>query len=344
MGIRFIDFLQNKNDVEDATEPSDFAIRKRIPMWQMLVLVFVAAELLAVSLGTMITNLVVFAEVVFIIFAVVGTYVLLTLQRGRDLVLATEFQNLLFYSAIAHSNDFCLIIKNDGSLAYNSPSFQGLFPNFSKENHRSINSLLEHSQVSLEQRKIIFSAIDKNANERVIFDVVDAKKQIHRLIMSVEPIARPRGFTILRGREFVEKREVTNQLSDNSAPHLFNKSSFEFLSYITNNLGLGAYITDTLGNINYASPSLEKWLYYDDGEITSRNLSMKDILLLDGAVELNNFEGEVQLQRKIGGLIKAFINQKPMFDGRGVLIGFVAMVHLAGVPINDLTDSRKNSW
>ena len=343
MGIRFNDFLKKNDGIDDVAAQSDFVIRKRIPMWQMLVLMFVAAEILAVALGTIIDNLVVFAEVVFIIFAVVGTYVLLTLQRGRDLVLATEFQNLLFYSALAHSNDFCIIIKNDGSVAYISPSFQGLFPNFAKESHRSINSLLEHAQVSLEQRKIIFSAIDKNINGRVIFDVVDAKKQAHRLIMSAEPIARPRGFTILRGREFVEKREVSNPLSNN-APHLFSKSSFDFLSYITNNMELGAYITDAQGNINYSSPTLEKWLYYDEGEIASRNLSMKDIFLANGAFELNNFEGGAQLQRKIGGIVKVFINQKPMFDERGVIIGFIAIIHLADAANNSLTDSRKNSW
>ena len=46
----------------------------------------------------------------------VDNYAEIQLQRSRDMVLSTEFQNALFASALGINNKFCLIIKRDGNI------------------------------------------------------------------------------------------------------------------------------------------------------------------------------------------------------------------------------------
>ena len=349
MGIRFADFVRTANNSRSALEHSDFMARRRVPIWQVLSLMFASIAVLSVVIGMLVPNTIIFSEIVFVIFAGVGTYVVLLLQNNRDLVLATEFQNALLSSSLTHSNKFCLIIKNDGAIAYIHPAFQELFPNFMKEARRTIGVLFEHAQISKEQRNIIFEAI-KNAPEKVMFDVIDSKKQVHRLIMTVEAVVRPQGFTMLRGYEFVENREAVNPLSDKSKMPVFNKASFDLFSSFTGNMNIGVYMTDTLGNITYASPTLEKWLAYNEDEIISRNLSLKDILPQTGAgksvIGLQNFEGEIHLQRKVGGSIKTLLNQKAIYGGDDTVSGYIAIANLLdkAVDHDHLPDDKKSAW
>lgn len=349
MSVRFYDVVaDNGTSMEQAP---DFIVRKRIPTWQLIIIVFAVAAIVSILIGIFANSTLFFAEMIFILLCAIGVYVVLLLQRSRDLVLATEFQNAILSSGLAHSNMFCLIIKNDGSIAYIDKSLQEFFPNFMKESRRSIDTLLEQAQVSKEQRKIVFSAIEKRGKENIIFDILDSKKQVHRLIMSVEPLSKPQGFTILRGREFVKKRSTSDIVpsSINSNP-VFSRANFDLFSYITKNMNIGSYITDGAGNIIYANPTLEKWLYYNDDEIVTGNLKVRNLVSQagDGAFvsELRNFEGEVSMQRKVGGTLKVFINQKYIRNEQDVILGYVALIHpLEQVEITQKnSDKKDNSW
>jgi PAS domain-containing protein len=350
MTIRFADILASGKNAPKINDRQDFVVRERRPVWQTLLMMFAAVLPVSLFLSMVVHDTIIFAEILFVLLGSLGTYVVFVVQRTRDLVLATEFQNALFSSALGHSNKFCLIIKNDSTIAYIDRSFQEMFPNFHKEPRRAIDVLLEYGKVSKEDRKAVFAAIEKRAYGKIVFDITDSRNKNHRIMMSIEPITRPKGFMLLRGREFVEKRVLGPQLPGNDKAPIYSKENLNIFSYITDSMDIGAYMIDLFGNITYANLTLEQWLDFDEDEITSRQLSLKDIVSQTGIKvfieELKNYEGEALLQRKIGGHIKATINQKAMYDEQGAIIGYVALVqqHKENMPSESSYRIESNTW
>lgn len=319
-------------DIQAETQgASDFVIRKRVPpIWQLFAL-FVVVLFTGISILVLNVDKGMVIFLLCVLLGVLGWYVILQIQRSRDLVLATEFQNALFASALGINNKFCLIIKREGNIIYMDRSFQEMFPDFPNERHLSIASLLKHGHVAPEEKEKIFSAVDQGVYSKVIFDIRAADKHFHKVVMSIEPIVRPAGFILLRGREFIETRRSGNVDSDFRHNPLLNKSSITLFSYVMDKMNMGVYMTDPTGNLIYANPTLEQWLAFNEGEVMSGNLSLKDIVhqerAMQGAISPDNFEGEVMLQKKLGGLMKAFVNQKVIRSEQDKVLGCVALVH-----------------
>mgnify|MGYP003392978012 CR=1 FL=1 len=349
MAIRFADIL-SKNTGTYLDGRQDFVVRTRRPVWQTLLIMFASILPVSVLLGFMVKDLIVFSQILFVLLGALGTYVVYTVQRARDLVLATEFQNALFSSALGHNNEICIIIKNDGTIVYIGKTLQEMLPGLHKEARKDVGIILEHGHVSKEEQKIVFSAIERYMRGQIVFDLTDNKKQRHRIMMSIEPIARPRGYMLLRGREFVEKRVLGPEIPVGEKTPVFNKNNLGLFSYITDSMDVGAYIIDLFGNITYANITLEQWLDFDEDEMVEHRLSLKDIISQNGLdisiAELKNFDGEVNLQRKIGGHVKASIEQKAMYDEKGAIIGYAAFLHQikensSGDHLNKI---QKDSW
>ncbi len=331
MTIRFADTQINSKK----TTSQDFTPRRRVPLWQTLCIMFGAVLSFSLLLSIFVKDTSLFAAIIFIVVSILGAYVVITLQRSRDLMLATEFQNALLSSALSQSNEFCLIIKNDNTIAYMDKSFQEMFPSFYKESRRAIEVLLEYGQVTKEEKKRVFSALERQARSNIVFEITDNKKQTHRIIMNIEPIHRPKGFMLLLGREFVEKRifgpQVSEISSSGSGLPIFNDYNVSMFSYITDSMDIGAYLIDLLGNITYANITLEQWLDFDEHEIIEKNLSLDDLILQESVDvfinDIKNFNGEVTLKRKVGGYVKVTLNQKALYDEQGAIIGYTALLN-----------------
>jgi PAS domain-containing protein len=349
MAIRFADIL-SKNTGTHLDGRQDFVVRTRRPVWQTLLIMFASILPISVFLGIMVKDLIVFSQILFVLLGALGTYVVYTVQRARDLVLATEFQNAIFASALGHNNEICIIIKNDGTIFYIGKILQAMLPGLLKEARKDVGIILEQGQVSKEEQKIVFNAIERYARGQVVFDLTDSKKQKHRIMMSFEPIARPKGYMLLRGREFVEKRVLGPEIPVGEKTPVFNKNNLGLFSYITDSMDIGAYIIDLFGNITYANITLEQWLDFDEDEMVEHGLSLKDIISQNGlnisVAELKNFDGEVNLQRKIGGHVKASVEQKAMYDEKGTIIGYAAFLHqIKEHSTGDhLNRTQKDSW
>ncbi len=350
MTIRFADILSRKISSQIASINQDFVPRKRRPLWESLLSIFLSVLVFCIVVSLFIKETIIFAGISFIVVSSLGVYVIIVLQRNRDLMLAPEFQNAIFSSALSQSNEFCLIVRNDSTIVYMDRSFQEMFPSFYKESRRAVDVLLEHGQVSREERKMVFNAIEKRARSKVVFDMVDSKKQPHRIIMSIEPIVRPKGFMLLRGREFVEKRVLGPQIISEGKSPIFNKTSLNMFSYVMDSMDIGSYMIDLFGNITYANLTLEQWLDFDENEIIDRALPLKDIILQNNLDiflnDMKSFDGEVTLQRKAGGYIKAILNQKAMYDEQGMVIGYTALLHRVKdkEPNNNFKNYKANLW
>jgi len=344
MSIRYTDF------VSGSSTPKDFVVRRRKPTLIELTLIFLFALMMSVTLPVMILDKMALIFWLCLMLGVAGWYVIVEIQRGRDLVLATEFQNALFASALGFNNKFCLIIKREGSIVYMDTGFQKMFPELLKERLISIAAMLKHGKVGTTDKEKIFAAIDRGVYDKVIFDINGKDGISNRIVMSIEPIVRPSGFILLRAREFIEQRfgeksgTGPSEAASGSNP-LLSRSSITLFSYIMDRMNTGVYMTDPLGNIIYANPVMEQWLSFREGEIISSSLSLKDIVHQGsshpGAITPGNFEGEVTLQKKEGGLIKAFVNQKIIIGDDKKALGCCALIN--NIVERD-TDTKKSLW
>jgi two-component system, cell cycle sensor histidine kinase and response regulator CckA len=340
MAIRYTDF------VSGSSTPKDFVVRRRKPTLIELALIFLFALIMSVTLPVMVLDKMALIFWLCLLLGVAGWYVIVEIQRGRDLVLATEFQNALFASALGFNNKFCLIIKREGSIVYMDGGFQRMFPDLLKERLISIAAMLKHGKVGSSDKEKVFAAIDRGVYDKVIFDIVGKDGITSRIVMSIEPIVRPSGFILLRAREYIEQRlgEKSGGAPDSPNP-LLSRSSITLFSYIMDRMNTGVYMTDPTGNIIYANPVMEQWLSFREGEVISSSLSLKDIVHQGsshpGAISPGNFEGEVTLQKKEGGLIKAFVNQKIIIGDDKKALGCVALIN--NIVERD-SSSKKSLW
>lgn len=326
----------------DAIGARDFVARQRTPTIAQIAIIILSAFLIGVSVVVSIHNKLMLITTLFALFAIMGWYIIYHLMRSRDMMLATEFQNALFASAMGLHNKFCIIIKRDGAIIYLDRAFQGFFPEFLNSSSRSVDALLRHGKASKQDSERVLAAIDRGTYDKVIFDLTDTQGLVHRIVLSVEPITRPAGFVMLRGREFVEDRSSrdTSAVGGSSAS-LFSRSSVTLFSHIMESMKMGVYISSPTGSIVYCNPILEEWLSYNEGEVVTRNLTTSHLIPIgrndNMSAEPVDFEGSVQMEKKIGGFVKAFLNQKIIYNDAGKIMGCTAVVHL----FTDEADSSK---
>lgn len=329
MAIRYTDSIANKEAV------SDFTPRDRKPTVLTLMLIFIFALALSIVLPLIILDKMALVFWLCLMLTLAGWYVIVEITRSRDLILATEFQNALFASALGFNNKFCLIIKREGSIVYMDNGFQKMFPELVRERNVTIAGMLKHGKVGMVEREKVFSALDHGVYDKIIFDIRSSDNSVTKIVMSLEPIIRPSGFILLRAREFVEQRSREGVPSEpkvqNTGNPLLTKSSITLFAYIMDRMNTGVYMTDPTGMIIYANRLVEQWLAYRESEIINTNLTLKEIVHQSssdqGTISPGNFEGEVTLRKKEGGLINAFINQKVILSDDGKMLGCVALIN-----------------
>ena len=276
----------------DAIGARDFVARQRTPTTMQVAIIILSAFLIGTSIIVTVKNPLLLVATLFTLFGIIGWYVVYQLMRYRDMLLVTEFQNALFASAMGLHNKFCLIIKRDGSIVYLDRSFQNLFPDFVKQPMRTVDLLLKYGKVERTDVTRINDAIAEGTYEKVIFDITDAQGLVHHVILSVEPIMRPAGFTMLRGREYIEARSA--QSTAPTGGSTMNRSSMTLFSHVMESLKMGVYITSPTGNIVYCNPLLEEWLGYQEGEVVSRNLNINHLIPVGRNDNMTSEPGDVE--------------------------------------------------
>lgn len=325
MAIRYTDLDLLTNGAQD------FVIRKRTPTLVQLFFTFLVVLLLSIGIILKLEDRFTQAMALIFLTGLASWYVIVQMQRNRDLLLATEFQNALFASALGLNNKFCMIIRRNGNIVYLDRMFQDMFPDFLRQPQRSIDVLLQQGRVSRTDSEKIFSAIERGVYEKVVFAIPGAANAPNKLVMSIEPIMRPSGFILLRGREFIEARAAGDPESKFTPTSIMSKPTITLFSYVMDTMNMGVYMAGPSGSLIYVNPVLEQWLAYKEGEMLSGTLSLQDIIHQSGkraeAIEPDDYEGEIMLHKKTGGTMKAFVNQKIIRDEQNKVIGCTALVH-----------------
>jgi hypothetical protein len=120
------------------------------------------------------------------------------LKRNKNYL---EFMNALFSSALGKGYKFCCIVKANGEVVFFNRPFQAVFPAFLAQESRSLETLLTLYNVPQDQREMLKSLIGSNSEGSFATTIrEESATSSLSLTFHVEPIERPTGFVLLRGK------------------------------------------------------------------------------------------------------------------------------------------------
>lgn len=319
MSKRFLD------DASVVSESRNFIYRKHvIPLW-VLLLIF------SFCISTVLSLYTIFPEQQYI--ALMGAIFLFTVLfmasfvldfRYKNLINAVEFQNALFSGAARIATEFCLIVRNDGKIVYVDPEYNRKVFRVTNTKMRNLKILLDAGSVSEIEREKLFAALSVGKSERIPFKLPRADsslkprnltldpirvpseaESIGTLTLSVSPLDRPSGYSLLRVRQEEYKKEYEEYLE---------------------NFQIGFYSTTNSGEFSYISDSFEQTLGYAPGKIVADKINISD-LIFDHEIARDfrltrKEKQEVTVLRSRSNMpVYAFINQTLIRSSNGRVVG-----------------------
>ncbi|CCF78223.1 signal transduction histidine kinase and receiver [Wolbachia endosymbiont of Onchocerca ochengi] len=178
-------------------------------------------------------------------------FIIYNAKRHRYLLSITEFQNAIFASALNHNTEFCLILHKDEGVIYADARFYERFKEYI-DNNVTLDKLLEAGNISEKDKKALYNALKNNSSTQVrialskknkisnfllLFDPISDNPQVALnnnkvLNLSLAPIARPRGYFVLKATQ-MNKEQVYEELIEKH--------------------NIGTYIANTKGVILYVN-------------------------------------------------------------------------------------------
>jgi len=206
---RFIDRKDKRNIVNKA---ADFRKRQHglPPTW--IIYLFLAAILSVIIMTNYMSvrlimwsdsepaplnEIIAFMVIITIMLTGIGIFSYLLLKRTRDLILYTEFQNLLFANTAGFDSVFFIIISPEKELIYYNSGFPEALPPQKKASDYSFELLLENLSESTKE-KLVTTIENKEATEIV----TDKKAEfLSNTTIRTIPVPRPEGFIAIRAEQ-----------------------------------------------------------------------------------------------------------------------------------------------
>lgn len=299
--------------------------RKRL-LWSLALAVLLLAIIAISPAATYAPFFAVFLMVVW------GAYALYQTQISADLVMAAEYQNMLFTQAVNVGSRFAMLVRRDGSIVYASEGLSSIFSRFDYAQSQALEGLFEHGTVRKVDRERIMTAIQNQSSERLIFSISNPYEEKKEYVLTVRPLPRPAGFCLVRGREYLSKRSGLAQL-----PDTLGSTSIDKLDALLSGTPAALYITDAYGKFEYANPAFETMLGYRTGEIVEAKLSLHHVFFSFGSTttlteeySLSDYHGEAVFLHKTTGRHTTTLAQTALRDAHGKAIAATGTLHNAG--------------
>ena len=124
------------------------------------------------------------------------------LEKHKKSLAFTEFLNALLSSALGKDHKFCMVVKqSDGQIVYLNRDFQKIFPEIAALEMRTLDILLNRYNIAAGARKSIIQAATKGAAKTVNTEFkAEHAKKTQEISFIIEPIQRPAGFSLIRGK------------------------------------------------------------------------------------------------------------------------------------------------
>ena len=124
-------------------------------------------------------------------------------EKHKKLLETTEFLNALFASVLSAGYKFCMVVaQEDAQIVYLDKAFQAMFPNMVLQPKRMLEALLiAQPSIPEAERNALLQAVEQGIAGEVTVPMQGGDKKTYSIALSVEPIERPSGFCLVRGRE-----------------------------------------------------------------------------------------------------------------------------------------------
>ncbi|MAR56633.1 MAG: hypothetical protein CMM93_05565 [Rickettsiales bacterium] len=298
------------------------------PFYYMLPVVGVCAllTLLAAMFGwTLSTHP--FAVTLFLL-SLIATLAMIgySVKRNQDHAVEQEFQNLLFASAMASRCEFCLFVKRDGSIVYANPDACDIFPDLEENRSFELDELLTRSGVDEAIIERLYQGLNQNKHSAGLLEFGGDEGE--RFIVELQPLTRPYGYSVVQGREFVEKR--SREGGDITA---LQHADAALLQAMVSQWPFGMYLTSPTGVITYSNPMLNQWLRYDTTSLAAEHVTVQRMVYhADGyetlEFDVGNYSGAVMLSCANSSLRQAELEQFPLYNAERHLLGYAGLVQL----------------
>ena len=312
----------------------DFVPRERRGQILQLILAFSVALLLIFVLGFIMAkswgSVGIFASMG--VLTVLGFYVVYSKQQNLDLVMNTEYQNLLFAQAAALGCSFCLFARRDGTVVYTNDGLRKIFPDVAYGESHALDTIFERGKVTKPERERVMAAVYGGQTERVILPITGHDGQTQDYILTIDPLERPGEFLVIRGREYRDTRAGTQIL-----PDALRATSADKIDHMLAKTPVAFFTTDEFGQFEYANPAFEQMLGYAPGEILGAKMKLGGVLFKlneQPAVDYTpaDFRGDALLHKKQGDLASVRLQIAVIRNDQGKSRGATASALLVAGP------------
>jgi hypothetical protein len=128
----------------------------------------------------------------------IAVFAVILIDKYQKIITETEFQCLIFASSARATSDFCMIANTDKTVVYCDYNFSELFCSF-KEHADALKRLVSHEGFKKNDREAVLKAIVDSKHVRVPFTLASPSGEIQKMVVSVDPLSRPGGYTVIRG-------------------------------------------------------------------------------------------------------------------------------------------------
>jgi hypothetical protein len=189
--MRWVDLDRQKSDY------ADFVFRKQSPTLVDLFFFFLALVLTGTAMVTLVNDPLALTGILFFVIGLGSWYIGKQVYHHRELQKKIEFQNALLSSALGKGYRFYLIAKKDGTIVFVNHGFNAIFSHHKEGG--GLEEWLIMGKVPPGLRKSLFDIMDRDMSATVplIIEGLDAIQ--YPCLLSLESIARPKGFYLLRG-------------------------------------------------------------------------------------------------------------------------------------------------
>jgi PAS domain-containing protein len=268
--------------------------------------------------------------IAMLVIVLLGVYVILRSQISLDLIMSSEYQSMLLAQAFGAGAGFGMVVRRDGTIMHASAGMDSIFPSFDYAQSKALDGVFEQGLVRQSDRERILGAIRSGTADRLVFSIAAAYQETKEYIITVEPMQRPSGFCVIRGREYLGKRAGLQLM-----PDALSLTCVDKLEHMLTTTSIPHFTTDAFGKIEYANPAFDRALGYESGEIIAAKLSLHHLIfslgqsLVTEEYTLNDYVGAVELIHKHGSRIRGTLQQNMLRDGHGKSIGATGTLAVA---------------
>ena len=320
--MRFVENIEQ--NISRDFMPRDYfsPLKKIIPIYSIIICLMIASIHFSSLIGGNLIASILCS--IFLIIAALATYI--RILQTNDLMMANDFQNLLFATAASLGSSFCFYVRLDGTVVYANDGMREIFSNFAPDRSNALDAILEAGVVSSEDRTKLYSAMSRGKRETFVFSIKDKDGSMKDYFLTIEPLQRPSGYFVIFGRPYQPERVAATKLSGEMDQ--INPLKIESM---VNMIPLGIYITNTTGVIEYTNHMLNEMVRFDESAETGKGSLQSLIYHADGfetgEFDLVEFQGVVLLECRNKKLLKAHLQQKIIYGANKQIIGFVGIVN-----------------